>query len=143
MITGVATVVVIPKAEYKKFFIYSLIFGGLAYIAINLVISPVLHLAKYINMGPFGIYELFSYWTPISYTFVFMFFLYFLPDTKAFFYPYLLAFSIFGYCLGIMLENFNVFHYLGIWLYTAPIGLFVWFWIVALIYMKNERIKLK
>ena len=142
IILGIATVFIMPKTAIKKFFSYGLVLGGFAYILINLIITSVLHLAKYTNMGQFGIYGLFSYCTPISYSLVMMLYLYLMPKIKILYFLYTVAFALFGYCLGVMLENYDAFHYLGVWRYLAPVGLFVWFRIAAWVYLKYERLRL-
>lgn len=139
---GIATIVTIPRELYKKFLLYGFVFGVIGDIASILVLSQ-LRLMKYSNMGPFSIYGLFSFWTPIAWMFAFMLFFYFLPRRRMFLYPYVVGFAIFGYMVGLVLEGFDVFHYIGFWRYWAPFFFLMWFSGAAWLFYKLEGVKIK
>lgn len=143
LLAGIFSILIIPKDLYKKYFVYGLLLGGLAQIILILIIVPVLHLVKYQNMGLYSIYGIESYWTPIAWTFIFTHFFYLLPTKKVLFYPYLTAFAIFGYLLGVMLENYNIFEYIGFWRYVAPFFFAGWFGVGSLIFRKLENLTLE
>jgi hypothetical protein len=83
---GLAAIVLIPKEQYKKFLVYGLILGGLADILLILVFGKIIGGVRYLNTGVFDILKLTSFWTPIAWSFVIMYFLYSLPLKKGFFY---------------------------------------------------------
>ncbi|MDX9872813.1 MAG: hypothetical protein RBT41_10390, partial [Clostridia bacterium] len=118
---GIATAIAIPKKEYKKFFLWGLLFGGILDVIIIIMLGPILNLTKYQNMGIHGIFGILPFWTPIAWIFVLMLFFYFLPIHRYFLYLYVLGFAIFGYMVGIVLQNMDLYEYLGSYIYFAPI----------------------
>lgn len=142
LLFGVATIVAIPREVYKKYFIYGFAFGALGDTLLVVVFKP-LHLLRYLNMGPFDVWGLFSYWTPIAWMFAFMLFLYFLPTHKVFFGLHIIGFTIFAYSTGLVLQNLGLFQYIGKYLYFAPITFLIWFSLTAWAYTKLEKIQLK
>ena len=138
---GLATIVVIPREVYKKFFLYGFIFGAIGDILHILIFEKGLGLFRYLNMGPFSIYGLFSFWTPIAWMFTFMLFFYFLPRKRLFLYFYIVGFAIFGYMVGLVLEGFGVFHYIGLWRYAAPFFFILWFSGAAWAFYRIEKVK--
>jgi hypothetical protein len=95
-----AALILIPKTQYKKFFLYGLLFGGLG----DSIIALLLHLSgliRYSNMGVTSILGIFSFWTPITWAFAFMIFFYFLPYRKSFLIPYLIIFAALNYSVGL------------------------------------------
>lgn len=140
---GLAAITLIPKELYKKFFIYGLIFGGLGDFLIVAVAGGILHHFEYRQMGVFNLFNMTSFWTPIAWVFVKMFFLYGLPVRRLFFLLYVPCFGFFGYCVGLVLQNFGLFHYFGVYKYIAPFILTGWFGFSAWAYLKLENIELK
>lgn len=137
---GFAAIILIPKEKYRKFLVYGLIFGGIGDILLILIVGRLLGGFQYRNLGVFNILNVTSFWSPLAWMFVKMFFFYGLPLRKHFFYLYILAFGFFGYCVGLVLENFGLFHYSGIYRYLAPFVLTGWFYLAAWLYMKLEKI---
>jgi hypothetical protein len=140
---GLAAIILIPKDQYKKYLIYGLILGGLADFLTILVFEKILGGFRYLNTGVFDILNLTSFWTPIAWSFVLMYFLYALPVKKGFFYIYIAIFSFFGYCIGIVLEHFGLYQYIGVYRYIAPLTFIAWFYIAARLYMRWEKLKLQ
>jgi len=139
---GIATVVVIPRELYKKYLLYGFVFGAIGDI-ITVLLMSLLGLIKYSQMGPFSIYGFFSFWTPIAWMFAFMLFFYFLPRRRLFLYPYVVGFALFGYMLGLVLEGFGVFQYIGFWRYVAPFFFTLWFSGAAWVFFRLEGVKVK
>lgn len=67
-----------------------------------------------------------------------MFFLHCLPLKRSVFYLYVACYGIFGYFVGLVLQNFGLYEYLGLFKYLAPLVYAAWFYCAALIYMKVE-----
>src|SRR5690554_852935 len=143
IIFGLAAAIIIPKKLYKKYFIYGLIFGGLVDFVLVLMIGVIAGGVQYKNMGVFSVFDITSFWTPISWMLVQMIFLYLLPRKKLYFYPYVLSYGIFGYCVGLVLENFGLFKYRGVFRYLYPLVIIGWFYSVARLYMYEEKITLE
>lgn len=142
IIFGVAAYAVIPRHVFKKYFLYAFIFGAIADV---LIVSTLhsLNLVSYYNMGPFGIFGVFTFWTPIAWMFTFMLFFYFLPVRTAFLIPYIIGFSLFGYMVGLVLTALGLFEYIGIYKYYAPVVFIAWFSLAAYAYIKIGNIKLR
>jgi hypothetical protein len=140
---GLAAVVIIPKKELRKFFVYGLIFGGAGDLLLILVMGTLLHQLKYLNMGVFNIFGIFPFWTPLAWTFTLMFFLYCLPLRKIIYYPYIICFGMFGYMVGILLQNFNLYEYIGIYKFFAPAILTGYLTFCAWAYRRLEGLELK
>lgn len=140
---GLAAIILIPKEHYKKYLVYGLLLGGINEILAVVVLSRLLHLFRYKNLGVFNILNLFSFWTPLAWMFVVMYFLYALPRKRLFLYPYVAGYGVFGYFLGLVLHNFGLFEYNGIFIYFAPFALTAWFALIAWLYIKAERIEIK
>ncbi len=140
---GLATVLIIPRDVYKRYFLYGFMFGAIGDIIVATLLGPVLHLIQYKNMGVFGLFGIVSFWTPIAWMFAFMLFFYFLPMRRIFLYPYIIGFAIFGYFLGIVLQQLDLYEYIGNYLYFAPITFIIWFSISAWVYLRNGHIQLK
>lgn len=143
MFFGIATIVSIPKNVYKKFFIWGFLFGGIGDVTIVTLLGPGLKLLKYQNMGMFDILGTFSFWTPLAWMFTFMIFFYFLPVHRYFYFIYIGGFSIFGFMVGLVLQNIGLFKYEGAFIYFAPFVFMAWFMFSSLIYFRYNRITLK
>lgn len=140
---GVASIILIPKEKYKKFFIYGILFGALADTVIVAIFSKWLNIFNYKNMGPFNILGLYSVWTPMAWTFMFAIYLYLLPVRKVFLVPYVLTFFGLNVAAGMVLTAFGLFEY------TAPYNKYIdmvifitWLTVAAWAYIKAENIKL-
>lgn len=143
LVAGIASLVIIPKAKYKKFFIYGLLLGGGANICIILVLSSIFHLFEYRYLGTTGIGGIFSFFTPVAFMFIFMIFFYLLPVRKIFFYPYIIGFVVFAYMFGQLLRGLGLFKLYKNYQYLEPVTFLVWFSLAAWFYIKEERISLR
>lgn len=141
MFFGLAAIIIIPKKLYKKYLVYGLLLGALGDTVIALF-GKYLNLFKYKNMGVFNILDLYSFWTPLAWMFVTMFFLYCLPLKRSVFYLYVACYGLFGYFVGLVLQNFGLFEYIGFYKYLSPLVLTALFFATALIYLKAEGKKL-
>ncbi|MDD2234927.1 MAG: hypothetical protein PHZ11_00670 [Desulfitobacteriaceae bacterium] len=139
VITG--ALLLIPKNSYKKYFLYGLMFGGVADSVIAIFLTAI-GLINYKDMGPFSVFDIFSLWTPITWAFIFMIYFYFLPVRKGFLIAYILIFSALNYAVGFVMENFGLFEHIGIYKYLSPITFIIWYSISAWIFIKYEKIEL-
>ena len=143
LLFGIAAYAVIPKHEFKRYLLYGFIFGAIGDVIMVIITGPVLNLIKYSNMGPFGIWGVITFWTPIAWMFAFMLFFYFLPVRTVFLIPYIVGFAIFGYMVGLVLSGLGLFEYIGNYKYYAPITFVFWFSIAAYTYFRIGDIKLR
>jgi len=142
LLVGIITVLVIPRKVYKHYFLYGLMFGGIGD-TLTATVFRYLNLIRFKNMGVFNVLGLFSIWTPITWMFAFMLFFYFLPVRKAFLVPYILAFAGINYAIGLVMEQFGLFEFIGNYRYFAPITFITWYVVSTWVYMRNGDIKLK
>lgn len=134
-IAGVAFLFVVPKEKYKHYLLWGITFGGLGDAATVFLLTS-LNLIEYRNMGPFNIFGLFSFFTPITWALVFSLFFYLLPTRKIFLVLYLIAFVGANYAHGLVMEQFNLFRYIGIQRVLAVPTFLVWYGVAALVYRK-------
>jgi hypothetical protein len=134
---GMASLIIIPKKCYKKFFLYGLIFGGLMDSLVVIVLS-LLKLIQFRNMGYLNFQNLFPIVNPLTWIFVFMLFFYFLPVSKSFFYLYILGFTLSGMLIGSLLSNLNLFEdHIP---YCHPLFFLLEFFFAAWVYRRREEI---
>lgn len=139
---GLATVLTIPKEDYRRLFPYGILFGALGDALIVLILR-LLGLVRYANMGPYSILGLVSFWTPLAWGFAFMLFLWFIPALRVLLYPYLAGWVWLAYALGWLLNNLGLFYFVRSWPYWSPLLFLAWYAASAWYYLKSERIKLK
>lgn len=142
VVVSFIALVLIPKEKYKHYLLYGMIFGGIGEVMVVTLLTYI-GLIKYKNMGPFNIFGLFPFWTPLTGLFLFMIFFYLLPARKGFLITYILCFTALNYGTGIIFKQFSLFEYPDIYLYIAPFISILWYSLSAFIYFRNENIKLK
>ncbi|MDQ7093210.1 hypothetical protein REC12_06370 [Desulfosporosinus sp. PR] len=141
VVTGLASLAIIPRSLYKKFFLYGLLFGGIGDTAFA-SISHLMGFLSYKNMGVTSILGIFSFWTPIAWTFYFMIFFYFLPVRKFFLVSYLVIFVALNYSVGTVMSQSGLYETAKIYRYIQPLVYLAWLSISAWVFKKEEyRVK--
>jgi len=133
----IATLMFIPRKLYKKYFIYGLITGAAGDFLVALLLESV-NLIEYKNAGVFTVLGL-NFWAPISWMFVHMIFLYFLPQRRPFLYIYILSFAMFSRVFSNILSNLNLFEFRGVWPYASFFVFLFWYGGAAWLYRKAEK----
>ncbi len=137
-VLGVITLLLIPKDRLRHYLVYGLILGGFLDIVIVIAFTNI-HLIRYKNFDPFGVFGVMSLFTPIAWALAFAIFFFLLPRKKLVLIPFIFTYSFFGYSLGLVLENLNTFEYIGWWHYGAPFFIFLWFAGAAWVYLHLEN----
>lgn len=106
---GIATLIVIPKKEYKKLFIFGFILGGIVDAITIILIGNFFGVFSYLA-GPLQAFGI-PFFMPITFTFVWMLFLFFLPFRIEFLIPYILGFSGMSVIIGFVEQNLGFFEY--------------------------------
>lgn len=135
---GLATVIVIPRNLYKKYLLYGLMFGGIG----DSLLVAIIHFLGYLNyknLGATSLFGIFSFWTPIAWTFYFMLFFYFLPVRKVFLVFYVLVFVLLNYAVGTVMSQSGLYEVIGIYKYIQPFIYLVWCSISAWAFLKGEN----
>ncbi|EGW37224.1 hypothetical protein [Desulfosporosinus sp. OT] len=138
VVTGLVTFIIIPRNLYKKFFLYGLLFGGIG----DSVLASIFHfmgLLNYKNLGLTSIFGIFSFWTPVAWTFYFMIFFYFLPVRKYFLVPYILIFVALNYSVGMVMSQSGLYELVGGYKYVQPFVFLIWCSLSAWVFHKGEH----
>lgn len=133
-----ASIVLIPRNLYKKYFLYGLVFGGL----VDILLVSLLHfigVLNYKNMGVTSILGLFSFWTPIAWIFYFMIYFYFLPVRRSFLIPYVILFVALNYSVGLVMSQSGLYEIIGVYKYIQPFIYLLWSSISAWTFLKSEH----
>lgn len=128
--------IIVPKAQYKRHLLYGLIFGGIADV-ISLVTLAPLQQIRFSNMGHFGLFGMFPVWVPVTWMFAFGVFFYLMPRRLPFLIPYLCAFTALSYVVGLVMESYGLFEYIGAQRYWAVPIFFVWYSVAAWVYHRE------
>lgn len=139
---GMATVLTIPKDDYRRLFAYGFVFGALSDTVLVLILT-LSGLLRYINMGPYSTLGFIPFWTPMAWGFAFMLFFRFLPARKVFLYLYLAGWTWLSYSLGLMLKNLGLLRFVDSWFYWSPLIYLSWYAVSAWAYLRVERMELK
>ncbi|NLI92848.1 MAG: hypothetical protein GX434_11785 [Peptococcaceae bacterium] len=116
--TFILTLIFIPKKDYKNYFIYGFLIGGLGDIIVVGMMQNLLHIMWFKNHGIFNVLGQIAL-SPPSWTMTVMIFLYFLPSQPRFLYPYIATWA--GYSVGYayIVHNVNQYDFVP-WLYPVP-----------------------
>ncbi|MFZ7104310.1 MAG: hypothetical protein ACOWWO_16865 [Peptococcaceae bacterium] len=126
----VLSLIYIPKQDYKEYFIYGVLMGGLGDVISVGIFQNLLHVIWFKNMGIFNALGQ-NLLSPPSWVFVIMLFLRFLPRRRYFlvFYVLTVAMSSVGY--GILVRNAGLFDYRS-WFYpVVSFFVFLAWWCTA------------
>jgi sensor histidine kinase YesM len=133
----------IPKAQYKKFFLYGLLLGGAGDVVIMALFSKLIPIFQYKHTGAFGVNG-FSIWTPVGWALAFAIFFYLLPRRWAFLVPYLMTFVGLSFLIATILEKYGSLTYLNPGYRLVGIIIFaLWYTAAAYLYLRTERIELR
>jgi hypothetical protein len=132
---AIPTIIFIPRKEYKKFFIFGFIFGGLLDGVSIIIIGNLLGEFSY-QAGPLMVSGI-PIFIPLAFTFVWMTFFYFLPIRMEFLIPYIIGFTGFSVLMGFVEQNLGYFKFhhgfiRGVSMTT--IVFLLWFSFSALVY---------
>ena len=135
---GLMSFLLIPRNLYKKYFLYGLLFGGI----VDIAFVSLFHFMGFIiykNMGATSIFGIFSFWTPITWTFYFMIYFYLLPVRKAFLVPYVLISVALNYSVGLVMSQSALYEVIGVYKYIQPFVYLMWSVITSWVFLKGEH----
>lgn len=135
MVFGILTLIFIPRERYKKFLLFGFVLGGVTDVLTIVLIGNWAGEFSYIA-GPLEAFEI-PLFIPISFIFVWMLYLFFLPVRLEFLIPYIIGFSGFSAILGFVEQNLGFFKYNYGDTHGAIVTIItflVWFTVSALIY---------
>ncbi|MDQ7092009.1 hypothetical protein REC12_00170 [Desulfosporosinus sp. PR] len=135
VVLGIPTLIFIPRPDYKKFLIFGFVLGGVVDVMTIIFLGNLLGEFSYLA-GPLQAFGI-PIFIPISFTFVWMLFLFFLPFRMEFLIPYIIGFSGFSVILGFIEQNLGFFKYnygTTHGAITTTITFVVWFTGTTLIY---------
>lgn len=106
----ILSLIFIPRKDYKEYFIYGVILGGLGDVLVVGLFQDVLHIIWFKEAGIFDVLGQ-NILSPPSWTFVVMLFLRFLPSRRPFLYLYTLTVALSSVGYGILVKNVGLFDY--------------------------------
>jgi hypothetical protein len=109
IIFGISTLIFIPKEQYKKFLLFGLVLGAMVDAMTIIFIGNLLG-KFYYNAGPLEAFGI-PIFIPITFTFVWMLYLYFLPFRDEFLILYIIGFTVFALMMGLVEQNLGFFTY--------------------------------
>lgn len=135
----IVTIIFIPRKEYKTYFVYGFLIGGLGDFVLVGFLQNVLHIMHFQNQGVFNVLGQIAL-SPPSWTVVVMIFLFFLPRRRPFLYIYLIAWASYSVSYGYVVHNVGLFDFLP-WFYPIPAFLLflIWWVFAAWIFLKTNQ----
>ena len=116
------------------------LFGGILDV-ISIVIFAPMQQIRFLNMGPFEVLGIIPAPVPITWMFDFGIFFYLMPRRMTFLIPYVLAFTGFSYVIGIIMEYYGLFQYLGSMRYWAVLVFLVWYSFSAWVFLRDVSVR--
>lgn len=133
-IIALAVILLVPKQEIRRLFIYAIIFGGVANVTV-IVFNMLFSFGGHINYGVFGLGG-FSFFPPLAWTLWFILFFWFLPERTVLIAIYVVSAAAYSMFFSNVLINLNIFEW-KLHKVIYPLGLYVvWFSIAAWGYLK-------
>lgn len=135
----IPTLLFIPRREYKGYFLYGFILGGMVDVLTIILLSNIMGVFTYSD-GPLVVKGI-PIFVPLAFVFAWMLFLYFLPVRRTFLILYVLGFSGCSVLLGFVLQNLGYFAYTYGFTLSALItfiSFLFWFSFSAWLYRRNE-----
>lgn len=134
----ILTLIFIPRKEYKNYFIYGILLGGLGDFVIVLIFQNLLGIIWFKNQGMFNVLDQIAL-SPPSWTLTVMLFLYFLPARRLFLYPYVATWAVTSVGFGYVVRNAGLFD-VQPWFYPIPgyLTFLSWWVAVTWIYTKTR-----
>lgn len=102
-------VLLVPKQEVRRLFIYAIIFGGILNVA-AIAFNTLFNFGRHINYGPFGIGG-FSFFPPLAWTLWFILFLWFLPENRLLVIIYIISTAAYSMLFSNVLINLGIFEW--------------------------------
>lgn len=135
----VFALIFIPRNQFKRYVIYGLLVGALGDIFAVTLYQNVLGVMWFQNQGLFFVLGHHAL-SPLGWTLTVMLFLYFLPERKAFLYPYIFLWGAFSLGYGYVVRNAGLFDFKE-WFYPIPgyLTFVIWWAFAAWFFLKAER----
>lgn len=140
LIALVIVLITIPKRDFKEYFIYGVLFGGLGDVVVVGLFQNLLNVIWFKNSGIFNALGQ-NLLSPLSWTLTVMIFLYFLPQQKLFRYIYVLGFAVFSVGYGYLVHNVGLFDFRP-WFYPffAYLTFLFWWSIISWVFIKTSSL---
>ncbi|WP_242947485.1 hypothetical protein [Desulfosporosinus lacus] len=136
----IVVLITIPKKDFKEYFIYAMLLGGLGDVVVVGLFQNLLHIIWFENAGIFNVLGQ-NILSPPSWILTVMIFLRLLPPQKMFQYFYVLGFAAFSVMYGYLVHNVGLFDFKP-WFYPvmAYFTFLVWWSIITWVFIKTSSI---
>jgi hypothetical protein len=130
--------ITIPKNDFREYYIYGILLGGLGDIVIVGLYQNLLNIIWFKNAGIFNVLGQ-NLLSPPSWALTVMIFLRFLPQRKTFQYFYVLTFALFSVGFGYLVHNIGLFDFKP-WFYPffAYLSFLAWWSIITFVFIKTS-----
>lgn len=138
LVAFIVVIATVPKEDYKEYFIYALLFGGIGDIVAVGIFQNLLHIIWFKNAGVFNVLGQ-NILSPPSWILTVMIFLRFLPSQKSFQYAYVLGFAAFSDAYGYLVHNVNLFDFKP-WYYPyfSYLTFLVWWSVITWVFVRTS-----
>src|SRR5690554_276953 len=105
-IIALALVLLVPRNEIRRLFIYGIIFGALGDF-VTVLLLMLFNIGGHMNYGPFGFLGI-AFFPIMAWTLWFIMFFYYMPKQPIFLYIYVFAAAVYSAFFSNVLVNLNV-----------------------------------
>ncbi|MDQ7092010.1 hypothetical protein REC12_00175 [Desulfosporosinus sp. PR] len=140
LVAFIVVVITIPKKDFKEYFIYAMIFGGLGDIVTVGLFQNLFHIIWFKNAGIFNVLGQ-NLLSPPSWILTVMIFLHFLPARRSFLCVYVLGFAAFSVAYGYLVHNVDLFDFRP-WFYPyfAYVTFLAWWSVITWTFIKTSTL---
>jgi len=136
-VLALALVILVPRKEIKRLFIYGVVFGGVANALLVSLIGNLLGAGGHTNYGLLGAFGV-PFLPPIAWSAWFIMYLYFLPERKPWIVGYIVIAAVYAVFFSNVLINFHVFQ-LNYGVVLVPFVVYAsWFAAATWAYFRSE-----
>ncbi|WP_075364798.1 hypothetical protein [Desulfosporosinus metallidurans] len=130
----------IPKKDFKEYFIYGFILGGLGDVVVVGLFQNLLNIIWFKNAGIFYVLGQ-NLLSPPSWILTVIIYLRFLPRRQPFLYIYVLTFALFSVAYGYLVHNVGLFDFRP-WFYPffSYLTFLIWWSIITWIFNKTSSL---
>ncbi|WP_459929558.1 hypothetical protein [Desulfosporosinus burensis] len=143
LIAFIVILIYVPKKDFKEYFIYGLILGGLGDVLVVGLFQNLLHIIWFTNAGVFDILGQ-NLLSPPSWIFTVIIYLRFLPQRRPFLYLYILTFALFSVGYGYLVHNVGLFDFKS-WFYPlfAYFTFLCWWIFITWLFIRTSSLAKK
>ena len=140
LIAFIVVLIYVPKKDFKEYFIYGLILGGLGDVLVVGLFQNLLQIIWFKDAGIFNVLGQ-NLLSPPSWILTVIIYLHFLPQRRPFLYIYILTFALFSVGYGYLVHNVGLFDFRP-WFYPifSYFTFLVWWIFITWLFIKTSSL---